>query len=57
MKHSLGQESAEAPRFGLAALQECLRHIVPIPHAFLVGMTRAHRIAAIVKDQTREDRR
>src|ERR1019366_3123817 len=42
--------------FGLAALQECLRYIIPIPHALLVGMARAHRIAAIVEDETREDR-
>jgi hypothetical protein len=38
-------------------LQECLRDIIPIAHTLFVGMARAHRIAAIVKDQTRDDRR
>jgi len=41
-------------RYGL---QEGLRHITPIPNALFVGMTRAHRIAAIVEDQTHEDGR
>jgi hypothetical protein len=31
---------------------ECLRHIIPIAHALFVGMARAHRIAAIIKDKT-----
>ena len=48
--------AGDRPGFGLAALQECLRHIIPIPHAFLVGMARAHRIAAIVTLRSIADR-
>jgi hypothetical protein len=43
--------------FGLAVLKQSLRDVVPVPRALLVGMARAHRIAAIVEDQSSEDRR
>jgi hypothetical protein len=50
-------KSGDRTGFGLAALQECLRHIIPVPHAPLVGMARgAHQIAAIIEDQIREYR-
>ena len=48
------RDAGDRTCLGLAVLQQRLRDIVAIAHAFLVGVARTHRIAAIVEDPTRE---
>jgi hypothetical protein len=36
-------------------LQERMRHIVPIAHAELVGVRRAHAVAAVIEDAAGEN--
>src|SRR6202030_3577953 len=41
----------------LAVLQHRLRDVVAIAHALLVGVARAHQVAAIIEEKTREEGR
>jgi hypothetical protein len=41
----------------LVALQDRLRDVIAVAHALLVGVARAHRMAPVVEDEPRENRR
>ncbi len=45
-----GRHAGDAACFDLPILQNRLRHIVPVTHAELVRMRRAHAVAAVVKE-------
>jgi hypothetical protein len=51
------RDAGDAARFVLALLQHRLRDIVAVTHALLVGVARAHQVAAIVEEKTREEGR
>src|SRR6202030_4151971 len=51
------RDAGDAAGFLLAVLQHGLRDIVAITHALLVGMARAHQVAAIIEEKTREEGR
>jgi len=51
------RDAGDAAGFVLAVLQHGLRDIVAIAHALLVGMARAHQVAAIIEEKTGEEGR
>jgi hypothetical protein len=59
VKHELldlgGSHARDAACFGLSLLHDRVRHIVPVAHPELVGVRRAHAVAAVVEDTTGED--
>ena len=46
------RDSCNAACFVLSLLQDRMRHIIPVAHTELVGVRRAHAVAAVVKDAT-----
>src|ERR1700730_13778273 len=44
-----GRHAGDAAYFGLSILQDRMRHIIPVAHAALVRMRRAHPVAAVVE--------
>ena len=48
------RHAGDGSRFAFSVLQQGVRHVVAITHALLVGVARAHRIAAIVEEKTDE---
>ena len=51
------RDASDAAGFLLAVLQHRLRDVVAIAHALLVGVARAHQVAAIIEEKTREEGR
>jgi hypothetical protein len=51
------RDAGDAAGFVLAVLQHRLRDVVAIAHALLVGMARAHQVASIIEEKTREEGR
>ena len=45
-----GRHAGDAACLGLAILQDRMRHIIPVAHAALVRMRRAHAVAAVVEE-------
>ena len=45
-----GRHAGDAACFGLAILQDRMRHIIPVADAALVRMRRAHPVAAVVEE-------
>src|SRR3984893_3306943 len=45
-----GRHAGDAACFGLAILQNRMRHIIPVADAALVRMRRAHPVAAVVEE-------
>jgi hypothetical protein len=51
------RDAGDAARSVLALLQHRLRDVVAIAYALLVGVARAHQVAAIIIEKAREERR
>jgi hypothetical protein len=50
-----GRHAGDVACLGLAILQKRLRHIIPVAHAVLVRMRRAHPVAAVVEEATSQN--
>ena len=45
-----GRHAGDVACFGLSILQDRMRHIIPVAHAALLRMRRAHPVAAVVEE-------
>jgi hypothetical protein len=50
-----GRHAPDTANLTPSLLQERMRHIVPIAHAELVGVRRAHAVAAVIEDAAGEN--
>src|SRR5215211_4542898 len=50
-----GRHAGDAACLRLSLLQDCVRHVIAVAQADLVGVRRAHAIAAVVEDAAGED--
>src|SRR5215211_3403463 len=52
---SISGARGDAACLRLSLLQDCVRHVIAVAQAELVGVRRAHAVAAVVEDAARED--
>jgi len=50
-----GRYACDTARFGLSPLQDRVRNIISVTHTELVGVRRAHAVAAVIEDATSQN--